>query len=170
MMDSFIRRKIGLEPVTYHHPLLEKSLSESYGVCIYQEQLMQIAQDMAGFTLGEADLLRYAVGKKDAEMLNNMKEKFINGSIGNGVEREKAIEIFEYLEPFARYAFNKSHTVAYAILSYQMAFLKTHYPRQFMAAMMTGESAYSDKIMKYIAECAKLADFLGTEILSLIHI
>ena len=164
MMDSFIRRKIGLEPVTYMHPLLEKSLSESYGVCIYQEQLMQIAQDMAGFTLGEADLLRYAVGKKDAEMLNNMKEKFITGSIGNGVEREKAIEIFEYLEPFARYAFNKSHTVAYAILSYQMAFLKTHYPRQFMAAMMTGESAHSDKIMKYIAECGKLADFLGTEI------
>ena len=164
MMDSFIRRKIGLEPVTYLHPLLEKSLAESYGVCIYQEQLMQIAQDMAGFTLGEADLLRYAVSKKDAEMLNDMKEKFIEGSIENGVAKEKAIEIFEYLEPFARYAFNKSHTVAYAILSYQMAFLKTHYPRQFMSAMMTGESSHSDKIMKYIAECGKLADFLGTEI------
>ena len=164
MMDSYIRRKIGLEAVSYLHPLLEKALSETYGVCIYQEQVMQIAQDLAGFTLGEADVLRYAMGKKNAEMLRDLKEKFVQGSLKNGVEEAKSVEIFEYLEPFGRYAFNKSHTVAYAILSYQMAYLKTHYTREFMAAMMTGESAYSEKIMKYIAECKKLADFLQTEI------
>ena len=164
MMDSFIRRKLGLEKVSYLHPVLEEILRETYGVCIYQEQVMQIAQAMAGFSLGEADVLRYAMGKKKADLLQEQEEKFIDGCVKNNISSDKAIEVFEYLQPFGRYAFNKSHTTAYAILSYQMAYLKTHYPHEFMSSMMTGESAYSEKIMKYMVECKKLADFFQTEI------
>jgi DNA polymerase-3 subunit alpha len=164
MMDSFIRRKLKLEEVTYPHPLLEDALKNTYGVCVYQEQVMQIARDMAGFTIAEADLVRFAMSKKIAEMLQELRVKFIEGAIKNGVKEEEAAEVFELLEPFSGYAFNKSHTVAYAILSYQMAYLKTHYPREFMASMMTGEAGSSEKIMNYIAECRKLSEFLGTEI------
>ena len=164
MMDSFIRRKLELEKVSYPHPILENALKKTYGVCIYQEQVMQIARDMAGFTLGEADILRSAMGKKNADLLRSQREKFVEGSVNNGIDAEDATEIFDFLEPFGRYAFNKSHTTAYAILSYQMAYLKTHYPREFMASMMTGESAYSDKITKYIVECRKLSEFLDTPI------
>ena len=164
MMDSFIRRKLKLEEVTYPHPLLEDALKNTYGVCVYQEQVMQIARDMAGFTVAEADLVRFAMSKKIAEMLQELRVKFIEGAIKNGVKEEEAAEVFELLEPFSGYAFNKSHTVTYSILSYQMAYLKTHYPREFMASMMTGESGSSEKIMNYIAECRKLSEFLGTEI------
>ncbi|MCZ6677626.1 MAG: DNA polymerase III subunit alpha [Candidatus Poribacteria bacterium] len=164
MMDSFIRRKLKIEKVTYLHPTLENALKNTYGVCIYQEQVMQIARDMALFTLGEADVLRDAMGKKKMDVLKMQREKFIHGATKNGIKAEVAEEIFDYLEPFGRYAFNRSHTVAYAILSYQMAYLKTHYPREFMASMLTGESGDSNKIMKYRAECRKLSEFLDTNI------
>ncbi len=161
MMDKFIRRKLKVESVTYLHPTLEEALKNTYGVCIYQEQVMQIARDMAGFTLGEADVLRDAMGKKKMDVLKMQREKFIEGAANNGIDDKKAGEVFDYLEPFGRYAFNRSHTVAYAIMSYQTAYLKTHYPREFMASMMSGESGSSDKIVKYIAECRHLSEFLG---------
>ena len=163
-MQKFIDRKNGLQEVDIIHPSIEDALKNTYGVCIYQEQVMQIARDMAGFTLGEADILRSAMGKKDEELLRAQKEKFIEGATKNGIAAEEAKEVFELLEPFARYAFNKSHTVAYSMLAYRMAYLKTHYPHEFMAAMMTGEAAYSAKITRYRAECKKLADFLDVEI------
>lgn len=125
---------------------------------------MQIARDMSGFTLGEADVLRYAMGKKKADLLKEQREKFIKGAVNKEIDAEDAAAVFDLLEPFGRYAFPKAHNTAYAILSYQMAYLKTHYPREFMAALMTGESDYSDKIMKYIAECHKVAEFLGIKI------
>ena len=164
MMQQFIDRKNGLQKVEYLHPTLENALENTYGVCIYQEQVMQIARDMAGFTLGEADILRSAMGKKDEALLKAQREKFIQGATEKGISAEEAEEVYDLLEPFGGYAFNKSHTVAYSMLAYHMAYLKTHYPHEFMAAMMTGEAAYSTKITRYRAECKKLADFLDVEI------
>ncbi len=164
MTQQFIDRKVGLEKVEYKHPLLENALKKTYGVCVYQEQVMQIVQDLAGFTLGEADVLRSAMGKKDPELLQAQREKFVDGAQKNGINRKEAEEIYDLLEPFSGYAFNKSHCVAYAMTGYQMAFLKTHYPREFMAAMMTGESGNSEKVTRYRAECAKLAEYLDVEI------
>ena len=165
-MQKFIDRKNGLQKVEYIHSSLEDALKNTYGVCIYQEQVMQIARDMAGFTLGEADILRSAMGKKDEELLRAQREKFIEGATKNGIAAQEAEEVFILLEPFARYAFNKSHTVAYSMLAYRMAYLKTHFPHEFMASMMTGESAAgnSGKIIRYRTECKKLADFLDIEI------
>ena len=164
MMQQFIDRKNGLEAVEYLHPSLENALENTYGVCIYQEQVMQIARDMAGFTLGEADILRSAMGKKDEALLKAQREKFIEGATEKGISAEEAKEVYDLLEPFGGYAFNKSHTVAYSMLAYHMAYLKTHYPHEFMAAMMTGEAGNSAKITRYRAECKKLADFLDVEI------
>ncbi len=163
-MQQFINRKNGLEPAKAVHPLLEDALKNTYGVCVYQEQVMQIARDMAGFTLGEADILRSAMGKKNEALLAAQREKFVEGAIKNGVAKAEAESVYNLLEPFGGYAFNKSHTVTYSMLSYRMAYLKTHYPREFMAAMMTGEAAYSEKITRYRAECKKLAEFLEVEI------
>ena len=163
-MQDFIDRKNGLQDVKYPHPSLENALKNTYGVCIYQEQVMQIARDMAGFTLGEADILRSAMGKKDQALLKAQREKFIEGATEKGIATEEAEEVYDLLEPFGGYAFNKSHTVAYSMLAYRMAYLKTHYPHEFMAAMMTGEAGDSGKITRYRAECKKLADFLEVEI------
>ncbi len=164
MMQQFIDRKNGLEAVEYMHPLLEDALKNTYGVCVYQEQVMQIARDMAGFTLGEADVLRSAMGKKNPELLQAQREKFVEGARKNKIDKKEAEEIYDLLEPFSGYAFNKSHSVAYAMLAYRMAYLKTHYPHEFMAAMMTGEASASDKITRYRSECPKLASFLEVEI------
>ena len=164
MMQQFIDRKNGLQKVEYLHPTLENALENTYGVCIYQEQVMQIARDMAGFTLGEADILRSAMGKKDEALLKAQREKFIQGATEKGISAEEAEEVYDLLEPFGGYAFNKSHTVAYSMLAYHMAYLKTHYPHEFMAAMMTGEANYSEKVTRYRAECKKLAAFLDIEI------
>ncbi|MCE2401379.1 DNA polymerase III subunit alpha [Candidatus Poribacteria bacterium] len=164
MTQQFIDRKNGLEKVEYMHPLLENALKKTYGVCVYQEQVMQITRDMAGFTLGEADVLRSAMGKKNPELLQAQREKFVEGALKNEISKKDAEEIYDLLEPFSGYAFNKSHSVAYAMLAYRMAYLKTHYPHEFMAAMMTGEAGDSDKITRYRAECTKLADFLSIEI------
>ena len=146
------------------HPAFEEALKNTYGVCIYQEQVMQIAHDIAGFTLAEADVLRAAMAKRNEALLATQREKFVEGAMKKGFAKEKAAEIFELLEPTARYAFNKSHTVAYSMLAYRMAYLKTHYPHEFVAAMMTGEVGDSSKIALYQEECKKLSDFLGVEI------
>ena len=164
MMQQFIDRKNGLQKVEYLHESLENALKNTYGVCIYQEQVMQIARDMAGFTLGEADILRDAMGKKKVDLLKEQRPKFIKGATEKGIRAEDAAEIYDLLEPFGGYAFNKSHTVAYSMLAYRMAYLKTYYPHEFMAAMMTGEAGDSGKITRYRAECKKLADLLEVEI------
>lgn len=164
MMQQFIDRKNGLQKVEYLHKSLENALNNTYGVCVYQEQVMQIARDMAGFTLGEADILRDAMGKKKHDLLKEQRPKFIKGAVENGISAKEAEEVYDVLEPFGGYAFNKSHTVAYSMLAYRMAYLKTHYPHEFMAAMMTGEAGDSAKIIRYRAECVKLADFLDVEI------
>ncbi len=164
MTQQFIDRRNGLQKVEYMHPSLEDALKNTYGVCVYQEQVMQITRDMAGFTLGEADILRDAMGKKKHDLLKEQRPKFIKGAIEKGIAAKEAEEVYDLLEPFSRYAFNKSHTVAYSMLAYRMAYLKTHYPHEFMAAMMTGEAGDSAKITRYRAECKKLSDFLGVEI------
>ena len=164
IMQQFIDRKNGLQPIAYIHPSFENALKSTFGVCIYQEQVMQIACDTAGFTLGEADVLRFAIGKKDEALTNAIRLKFIAGAIENGIQKNEAGEVFEHLISIGRYAFNKSHSVAYSMLAYRMAYLKTHYPHEFMAAIMSGEAADKEKIKRYRAECVKLADFLDVEI------
>ena len=164
MTDKYINRKNGSERITYDHPLLEDALKETYGVCIYQEQIMQIAQDMAGFTLGEADVLRSAMGKIDKELLLSQREKFIEGAMNKGVSEIEAGQIFNIIEPFGSYAFNKSHTVAYSLLSYQMAYLKTHYPREFIASLMSGAQDDPTKLFEYRQESKLLSKYLDVEI------
>ena len=125
---------------------------------------MQIARDMAGFTLGEADILRSAMGKKDAALLQAQRDKFIEGAVENGITQQEAENVFTQLEPFAGYAFNKSHTVAYSMLAYRMAYLKAHYPHRIYGGNDDGEAADSLKITRYRAECKKLAEFLEVDI------
>ena len=163
-MQQYIDRKNGLQPVEYIHPSLENVLESTYGVCLYQEQVMQIAHDMAGFTLAEADVLRSAIGKRNETLIAAQREKFVEGAIKKGFAKGEAEEVFELLEPFARYAFNKSHAVTYSMLAYRMAYLKTHYPHEFMAAVMTSEASDSAKIDDYREEYARLSDFLSVEI------
>ena len=167
-MQQYMDRKNGLQPVEYIHPVLEGVLKSTYGVCLYQEQVMQIAHDMAGFTLAESDILRHAMGRKmdgkNEGLLAAQREKFVEGAMKKGFTKEEIEEVFELLEPSARYAFNKAHAVAYSMLAYRMAYLKTHYPHEFMAAVMTGETSDSAKIDYYREECEKLSDFLGVEI------
>ena len=153
MVEEYIQRKTGRKKVRYTLPQTKAILEETYGVIAYQEQVMQIAVEVAGFTMGEADVLRKAMGKKSEEMMAKQKEKFVSGAAGRGVEREKAAELWEYIEPFAGYGFNKSHSLAYAMLAYKTAYLKAHHPLAFMAAMLTSEMGSSDEISKYIGEC-----------------
>ena len=167
-MQRYMDRKNGLQPVEYIHSSLEGTLKSTYGVCLYQEQVMQIAHDMAGFTLAEADILRHAMsrrkdGKNDG-LLAAQREKFVEGALKKGFANEEVEEVFELLEPSARYAFNKAHAVAYSMLAYRMAYLKTHYPHEFMTAVMTSKANDSAKIADYREECEKLADFLDVEI------
>jgi DNA polymerase-3 subunit alpha len=153
MIPDFIRRKAGLVEVRYPHPALEEILRETYGIIVYQEQVMQIASKMAGFSLGQADILRKAMGKKLASVMLSMREKFIEGARKNNIAEKAAVQVFDLMEQFAQYGFNKSHATAYALLAYQTAYLKVHYPVQFMAAMLTSEIGNTDKIVMYIAEC-----------------
>jgi len=156
MVDEFVRRKNGTSKARYLVPAMKEILEETYGVIVYQEQVMQIAQAVAGFSLGDADLLRKAMGKKDREIMEQQREKFIAGSVSNSYTRQKAGEIFDYIEPFARYGFNKSHSVAYALVAYQTAWLKVHYPLHFMAALMTSEMDRTDYVVKFINEAGQL--------------
>ncbi|HKR63756.1 MAG TPA: DNA polymerase III subunit alpha [Thermoanaerobaculia bacterium] len=160
MVDEYVRRKNG-KAVKYLVPAMKEVLEETYGVIVYQEQVMQIAQKVANYTLGQADLLRKAMGKKDAEVMAKERGGFVIGAVNNGYDKKKANEIFDYIEPFARYGFNKSHSVAYALVAYQTAWLKVHYPRHFMAALMSSEMDRTEAVVKFISE----AKSMGIEVL-----
>ncbi len=153
MIADFIKRKQGAIQVRYPHPALEEILKETYGVIVYQEQVMQIASKMAGFSLGEADILRRAMGKKDAKKMDSMRVKFLEGARRKNIPDKAANQVFDLMEKFAQYGFNKSHSTAYALLAYQTAYLKVHYPIQFMAALLSSEIGNTEKIVMYIAEC-----------------
>ena len=152
MIDDFIARKHGKKKVTYDLPELEEILSETYGVILYQEQVMQIANRLAGFSLGEADILRRAMGKKKREEMAAQREKFLAGCAARKVPSKKAEKIFDLMAEFAGYGFNKSHSCAYALLAYQTAYLKTHFPVEFTAALLTSEIGNTEKVVKYINE------------------
>ncbi len=155
-IPDYIARKHGNQKISYLHPKLEAILKETQGICIYQEQLMKIAQEICGFTLGEADVLRKAVGKKIKELLDAQEQKFINGAINNGVDKKVAEELWQWILPFAAYGFNKSHSAAYALIAYQTAYLKAHYPVEFMASVLTSERADVERIAVLIDECKKM--------------
>src|SRR3989339_1152877 len=155
-IPDYIARKHGSQKISYLHPKLEPILKETQGICIYQEQLMKIAQEICGFTLGEADVLRKAVGKKIKELLDAQETKFINGAIKNGVSKKIAAELWQWILPFAAYGFNKSHSAAYATIAYQTAYLKSHYPVEFMASVLTSERADVERIPFLIDECKKM--------------
>jgi DNA polymerase-3 subunit alpha len=150
MVDDFIDRKHGRKAVRYPHPLLEQVLEPTYGTIVYQEQVMQSAQVLAGYTLGGADILRRAMGKKKFEEMNRQRQIFVEGAEKNGVDKEQAAEIFDTIEKFAGYGFNKSHSAAYALITYQTAYLKRFYPVEFMAALLTTEAGSTDNVVKYI--------------------
>src|SRR5271157_698636 len=152
MIDDFINRKQGKTKVSYELPQCKDILDETYGVILYQEQVMQIANRLASFSLGEADILRRAMGKKKKEEMAAQRAKFLAGCEKNKIPERKAVRIFDLMEEFAGYGFNKSHSCAYALLAYQTAFLKTHYPVEFMAALLTSETGNTEKVVKYINE------------------
>ncbi|MGB2888564.1 MAG: DNA polymerase III subunit alpha [Candidatus Acidiferrales bacterium] len=152
MIDDFIARKHGKKKVTYDLPELEAILAETYGVILYQEQVMQIANRLAGFSLGEADILRRAMGKKNREEMASQREKFLTGCHARKIPAKKAERIFDLMAEFAGYGFNKSHSCAYALLAYQTAYLKAHFPVEFFAALLTSETGNSEKVVKYINE------------------
>ena len=155
MTDDFVERKHGRTRVEYPLPQLEPILKGTYGTIIYQEQVMQIAQVMAGYTLGEADLLRRAMGKKKHEEMAKQKTRFVTGSIDAGIDEQIASDIFDMMAKFAAYGFNKSHSAAYGYISYQTAYLKAHYRPEFMSALMTSEASNTDKIITYLGDCRK---------------
>ena len=156
MTDVFIRRKLGKEPVVYPLPELEPVLESTYGVITYQEQVMRIAQILAGFTLAEADVLRKAVGKKDAELIQKELGKFVERAVERGFDRRVIEDLAEQIETFGRYGFNRSHSVAYALLSYQTAWLKRHYPAEFMAALLSSVVDKTEDVVNYIGECREI--------------
>ncbi len=161
MHTVFIRRKLGQERVTYAHPLLKDILEPTYGVITYQEQVMRIANVLAGFSLAEADVLRKAVGKKDQELANQEVAKFVERALAQGHSRQVIEELGRQIVTFGRYGFNKSHSVAYSVLSYQTAWLKAHHPAEFMAALLSSEIGSTDKVVQYINEAREV----GLEIL-----
>ena len=139
LIPDFCKRKHGQQRIQYPHPSTESILKETYGIAVYQEQVMQIAQTVAGYSLGAADLLRRAMGKKKVEEMDAQREVFVEGSLKNGLSQRQARELFDLLEKFAGYGFNKSHAAAYAMVAYQTAYLKTHYPAAFLAASMSAD-------------------------------
>ncbi|MCY3998762.1 MAG: DNA polymerase III subunit alpha [Flavobacteriaceae bacterium] len=164
-IPSFIARKQGKEEFVYDIPETEEVLKETYGITVYQEQVMLLSQELAGFTKGEADLLRKAMGKKEKAIIDKLKPKFLSGGKSRGLREEKLEKIWKDWESFARYAFNKSHSVSYALLGYKTAFLKAHYPAEFMAAIMTQNMSKPDKLTNYVIECQKFdVTVLGPDI------
>ena len=165
-IDSFIRRKHGEEPITYLHPGLENSLKNTYGIMIYQEQFMQISKEWCGFTGGQADTLRKAVGKKKVDLMKKVKPQFIEGAVKIGGATEEIAETFwAQLLDFANYCFNKSHAACYALVAYWTAYLKAHYPDAFMAALMTADMRWTDRLAIEIAECKRMGlKVLGPDI------
>ena len=156
MVDEFIKRKHGETKVVYPHPMLEEVLKETYGVIVYQEQVMQIASRMAGFSLGMADQLRRAMGKKKIEVMEQQKIIFLEGAEENVVDLKKAEEVFELMAYFAGYGFNKSHSAGYAVLAYHTAYLKAHYPAEFLAATLTSEMTNQDRLAVFLEECRRM--------------
>ena len=156
MLDDFMKRKHNEIKIRYDHPKLEPILRETYGVILYQEQVMRIASNLGGFTLAQADTLRRAMGKKIPEVMNQMREHFVHGAVKNEVEKRTAEKIFDQIEYFAGYGFNKSHSAAYALISYRTAYLKANYPAEFMTALLTSEKDNLDKIAQYINECLRM--------------
>ena len=160
MTDVFIDRKLGRKDVTYPHPDLEKVLEPTYGVIVYQEQVMRIASELAGFTLGEADVLRKAVGKKIASLIKEELGKFVERAVARGVDKRIALELSSQIETFGRYGFNRSHSAAYSLVSYQTAWLKAHHPAEFMAALLSSVLDNTDSVVKYISACRDLPRYL----------
>ncbi len=156
MIDDFIDRKHGRKKIEYELPELKEILEETLGVIVYQEQVMQIANRLAGYSLGEADLLRRAMGKKIAEEMAAQRERFVTGAVNRGFPQKKIEKIFDLMAQFAGYGFNKSHSAAYALLAYHTAYLKTHYPVEFMAALLTSVTGNTDDVVKYINECREM--------------
>lgn len=161
-IPDFIDGKHGKKKVKYLHPKLEPILANTYGVAVYQEQVMQIARDLAGFSLGEADILRKAMGKKILELIKEQKIKFVDGCVKNGINRNIGEKVFEFIEPFAGYGFNRSHAACYALIGYQTAYLKAHYPAAFMAALLTSDQDNTDRIAIEVGECKDM----GIEVLA----
>ena len=152
LIEDFVNRKHGRSPIAYEHPLMEQVLQETYGIMVYQEQVMRLAADLAGFSLGEADTLRKAMGKKDRELMATQREKFVTGCKANKIDGRKAERIWDLIEKFAGYGFNKSHAACYGVVAYQTAYLKANYPTEFMAALLTSEMEKTDKIVQYVEE------------------
>ena len=156
-IDDFISRKAGKKKIKYPHPSMEPILEETYGIIVYQEQVMQIAHEIAGFSLAEADIMRRAMGKKIKKLMDELKVKFVEGANKkNKISSTKAEDIYELIEKFAQYGFNKSHSTAYAYVAYQTAWLKAHYPAEFMSANLTSEMSNMDRVVILINECRKL--------------
>jgi DNA polymerase-3 subunit alpha len=160
-IPDYIAGKHKTKEVKYLHPKLKALLEDTYGIPLYQEQIMKIATDMAGFTLSEADILRKAIGKKNEKLLMEQKEKFVNGMIKNDIPQRIGEEIWSWIEPFARYSFNKSHAACYAVIAYETAFLKANYPVEYMAALLTADGGDIDRVATLIDECNKM----GIEVL-----
>jgi len=156
MIDYFIDRKHGRKKIEYELPELQEVLEETWGVIVYQEQVMQIANRLAGYSLGEADVLRRAMGKKKPEEMAQQRERFVEGALQRGYPPKKVEKIFDLLAKFAEYGFPKAHSAAYALLAYQTAYLKTHYPVEFMAALLTSVTGNTDDVVKYINECREM--------------
>ncbi len=161
LIPEYIERKHGLKQIEYLHPKLKPILEKTYGIAVYQEQVLQIVRDLAGFSLSEADILRKAVGKKIVKLLQKQKEKFINGCIKNKISKEVAQKVFAFIEPFAHYGFNRSHATCYATIAYQTAYLKAHYPTEFVAALLCSDQNNIDRITVEI----KAIEKMGIEIL-----
>jgi DNA polymerase-3 subunit alpha len=155
-IDRFIRSKQGLDPVTYPHPALERILEETYGVIVYQEQVMFIAQILAGYSMGQADIFRKAMGKKIPEVMKEQENTFVAGAVANGIEERLAREVFALIEPFAGYAFNKAHSVSYALVAYRAAYLKANYPVEYAAAYMNTYWDNAEKVCLAVEECRKM--------------
>jgi len=156
LIPHYIARKYGKEKITYLHPKLEPILKSTYGIAIYQEQLLQIAKDLAGFSLGEADLLRRAIGKKIKSLLDAQKQKLIQGMIERDINQDIAEKIWEFIEPFAQYGFNRSHSACYAQIAFRTAYLKAHYPLEFMTALMNNEATETERAAQLINECRRM--------------
>ncbi|GAB4316928.1 MAG: DNA polymerase III subunit alpha [Candidatus Zixiibacteriota bacterium] len=156
MIDEYIDRKHGRKAVQFEHESIRKVLKDTYGVIVYQDQVMQVAGEMAGFSMAKADTLRKAMGKKKIEIMAKMKNEFLDGAVERGVDRDVAQRVFDFCETFARYGFNRSHSASYAMLAYRSAYLKTHYPVEFMAASMSSEMDNTDRIRILMQECRRL--------------
>jgi DNA polymerase-3 subunit alpha len=162
MLDDYVKRKHGLVPIEYDHPALKPILKDTYGVMLYQEQVIQIAHEIAGFTLPQADNLRRIMGKKIVDQMGKQREAFVKGAVRRGIQRRLAEKIFDLVAKFAEYGFNKSHSAAYALIAYRTAYFKANYPVEYMAALLSSEINNTDKIAEYINECRRM----GIKILS----